>query len=78
MNRPRTLAVAALALSLTASARACPMCKDAAPFAASTADATATPETAGLDFSTSIYVMLGVVTAVGTVVGRVMYKAVRA
>ncbi len=82
MNPTRTLArkahgtaVGLLALALlTAPARACPLCRDGA-----TVDATPTavPQTAGLDFSTSIYVMLGVVTGVGTVVGRVMYKAVR-
>ncbi len=56
-----------------APARACPMCKDG-----TAVDAAAQPaETAGLDFNTSIYVMLGVVAVVGGAAGRAMVKAVR-
>ncbi len=69
----RCLAAATLALAVAApAARACPMCKDGAPV-----DASAQPDAAGLDFNTSIYVMLGVIAVVGGGVGRAMVKAVR-
>ena len=56
-------------------AAACPMCKDGV--ATSPLPTTAPAEAAALDFNTSIYVMLGVVAAVGATVGRAMVKAVR-
>ena len=63
-------------LCFTASARACPMCRDSAP--ANTATTQPAPgASAGLDFNASIYAMLGVVAVVGTGVGRAMVKAVR-
>ena len=78
--RAEPFCCAAFTVLLTVgSARACPMCKDGTPVddrSAATRPA-AQQASAGLDFNASVYVMLGVVTAVAATAGRAMVKAVR-